>query len=269
MDSEFDYSTPQFIRFRERFGHSVHALKVSWMWKCICEGEWNFYESLVELESLTVKGTFFSRNSLLSRIPSSCLRKLKTLLIEGSEFCGSTNGTPYIFQLFERATELVTFQPGNLCNPDGSQIDLGSYLKFFSASQDKREMETIKQIKLWRFYDRLSDYENNPEWFGFVSRVLSSSTHLMLENVCPAMLESLQSRPKSDKVEFLNRVVSLTNFNWKTRMMEMPNLEIICNIDTNAVNPDAQWDENMVWGHPEWPKLKSISSLKEVGNVSV
>jgi hypothetical protein len=245
IHSEFEYGTPQFIRFRERFGNSVHVLKVSWMWKCTFEGEWNFYQALEQLESLTIQGSFFSsNNSMLSRIPSSCLKNLKTLLIEGSEFCGTnTNLTPYVFQLFEGASELLTFQPGTLRNPDASKVDLGSYLKFMSASLDRRGMQRIKQIKLWRFYDSLSDYENNQEWFGFVSRILSSSTHLMLENVSSAMLESLQSRPKGEKVEFLNRVVSLMNFNWKTRRMEMPNLEPIHNIDTD---PDVhQWDKIM------------------------
>jgi hypothetical protein len=72
------YETPEVIRFRRRFGPHIGQLDVYSFGKCKLEGEWDFFESLVNLELLTIHKIttrpYDSTPSTPPRIPHSSIQ---------------------------------------------------------------------------------------------------------------------------------------------------------------------------------------------------
>jgi hypothetical protein len=276
------YETPGVIGFRRRFGQHIRQLEVYSFWKCKLEGEWDFFESLVNLEQLTIHKitTRPYDSSTPSRIPHSSIQNLKSLSIRQSEGLEDPKSVvPYSLQMFENALKLETFAPAYVTRivEDGSfSQGFRNNLQWFLHSWDRRTSklsatngkETLANIKLWECLQR--DYrkndtitENFPDWIEFVRRLLQSSPEINLGNVTPAMLVSLKDEPDELQRRFADRIVSIQSLKWSIRTFELPNLEELFGFDS-VLEPII--DDGSV--HPQWPKLNKLRTDKFTNRVS-
>jgi hypothetical protein len=276
------YETPEFIGLRRRFGPHIRQLEVYSFWKCKLEGEWDFFESLVNLEQLTIhKISTRPYDSTPSRIPNSSIRNLKSLTIRQSEQLEDPASVhPYSLQMFETALKLETFAPAyvtRIVENESFSQGFRNNLEWFSQSWDRRTTnllatngkETLRNIKLWEclqshYREDATITENFPDWIEFVRRLLDqSSPEIKLGNVTPAMLVSLKDEPDELQRRFADRIVSIQSFKWSMRNFELPNLEELLGFDSV---PEPIIDDGSV--HPQWPKLNKLATDKFTNRVS-
>jgi hypothetical protein len=267
-----EYEKPEFIRFREGFGPSILKLSVDSFWKCNTPGEREFFESLNRLEQLKIYQIFTTGPSdSKSRIPSS-IRNLNSLTIYEPEKWDDHTSVPYSFQMFANARNLKIFESPYVKTVEEIPASdaFRNNLRWFLDSWERRikvsnGMETLTDITLLSWAKDGITTENLSDWIQFVRWLLQSSSEIRFRDVTSDMLDSLKDEPDELQKRFADRIVSIRGFKWSIRNLEMSNLEEIFLFDLPLFS-DQNVDQSLI--HPQWPKLKKITTGLIVNYVS-